>query len=216
MSDTLLGGKLTVYYLDESRRKQIKWTGTTAKTDVQTMINVYDAAEDLMTLPTQQDDGLIFSAETPGEYTIGKIDAGEIDPWFIDLKTMEHIIGDYANFTGCALKTNGWARVVDVNTGIVVVAITNVNIDAADIGDTISHGDGDAGTLLDFVDTGGASDYLFIRPNSSAAANSFDSGTGTLTCGTAPNHTATQSAAAVTGEMVWGNRRKWKNLYYCA
>ena len=205
MSDTILSGKLTVYYLDESRRKQIRWTGTTAKTDVQTMINVYDAAEDLMTLPTQQDDGLIFSAETPGEYTIGKIDAGEIDPWFIDLKTMEHIIGDYANFTGCALKTNGWARVEGTNTGIVVVAVTNVNIDAADIGDTISHGDGDAGTLLDFIDTGGATDYLFIRPNSSAAANNFDSTTGTLTMGTAPNHTATQSAAAVTGEMVWGN-----------
>lgn len=35
MSDTILSGKLTVYYLDDDRRKQIKWTGTTAKTDTQ-------------------------------------------------------------------------------------------------------------------------------------------------------------------------------------
>src|SRR4030043_115212 len=104
MADTILGGKLTVYYSDENRRKQLRWTGTTAKSDVQKMIDVYDACEDLFTDPTQQDDGLILSAETPGEYTIGKIDAGEVDPWFIDLKSMEHVIGDYQNFTGCALR----------------------------------------------------------------------------------------------------------------
>jgi hypothetical protein len=205
MSDVILSGKLTVYYFDDNRRKQIRWTGTADKDDVQKMIDVYDATEDLFTAPTQQDDGLIFSAETPGEYTTGKIDAGDAEPWFIDLKTMEHIIGDFANFTGCALKTSGWARVQDSNTGIVVVAVTNVNIAVSDIGDDVTHGDGDAGTLLDFVDTGGATDYLFIRPDSSAITNSWDSVSGTITCGTAPNHTATQSAAAVTGEMVWGN-----------
>lgn len=205
MSDTILGGKLTVYYLDETRRKQLRWTGTTDKDDVQKMIDVYDATEDLFTEPTQQDDGLIFSAETPGEYTIGKIDAGDLEPWFIDLKTMEHIIGDFANFTGCAIKTAGWARVTDSNVGIVVVPITNVNIATSDIGDTVSHGDGDSGTLLDFVDTGGATDYLFIRPTNDTSTHDWDSTSGTITCGTAPNHTATQNAASVSGEMVWGN-----------
>jgi hypothetical protein len=205
MSDTILSGKLTVYYKDENRRKQIRWTGTTAKDDVQKLIDVYDACEDLFTSPTQQDDGLIFSAETPGEYTIGKIDAGEIDPWFVDIKTMTHLIGDYANFTGCALKTSGWKRVQDSNTGIVVVAVSSGgSIVEGDIGEDITHGDGDAGTLLDVIITGGSTDYLFIRPDSSASANNFDSTTGTLTeQGT--SHTATQSAAAVTGEMIWGN-----------
>ena len=66
MSDTILSGQFTVYYLDDDRRKQIRWTGTTAKDDTELMIDVYDACEDLMTLPTQMDDGLIFSAETPG------------------------------------------------------------------------------------------------------------------------------------------------------
>ena len=99
MSDTILAADLTVYYLDENRRKQIRWTGGSLKTDVQKMIDVYSATEDLFTVPTQQNDGLIFSAETPGEYTIGLIDAGELEPWFIDLKTMEHIWLD-ASLTG--------------------------------------------------------------------------------------------------------------------
>jgi len=208
MSDTILSGNFTVYYLDDDRRKQIRWTGTTAKDDTEKMIDVYDAAEDLMTLPTQMDDGLIFSAETPGEYTIGIIDSGDLEPWFIDLKSMEHIVGDYANFTGCALKTSGWARSMPAdgsgNIGIVVVPITNVDIDSGDIGDTISHGDGDSGTLLDFVDTGGGTDYLFIRPDTNTLGDDFNSSSGTLTMGTSAN-TATQTAAAHTGEMVWGN-----------
>jgi hypothetical protein len=168
------------------------------------MISVYDAAENLITLAPQLDDGLIFSAETPGEYTIGKIDAGELEPWFIDMKTMEHIIGDYLNFTGCALKTSGWARVQDSNTGIVVVSVTAAsnNIVIGDIGFDITHADGDAGTLLDVIVTGGTNDYLWIRPDSSAAANNFDSTSLNLTCNA---HTAPQNAAAVTGEMVWGN-----------
>ena len=204
MSDTILSGDFTVYYFDENRRKQIRWTGTTDKDDVEKMIDVYDATEDLFTIPTQQDDGLIFSAETPGEYTIGKIDAGELEPWFIDLKTMEHIVGDFANFTGCALKTSGWTRVQDSNTGIVVVAVTAAsnNILVGDIGEDIVHDDLDAGTLLDIVFTGGATDYLFIRPDSDAAANNFDSVADNLTCQT---RTAPQEAAAVTGEMIWGN-----------
>ena len=208
MSDTILSGKLTVYYLDDNRRKQIRWTGTTAKDDTQKLIDVYDAAEDLMTLPTQMDDGLIFSAETPGEYTIGIIDAGDLEPWFIDLKTMEHIVGDYQNFTGCALKTSGWERSMPAdgsgNIGIVVIPITNVNVDLADIGSVITHADGDSGTLLDFIDTGGSTDYLFVRPDTNALADDFNTGSGTLTV-TGSSHTATQSAVAHSGEMVWGN-----------
>ncbi len=207
MSDTILTGKLTVYYLDENRRKQITWTGTTAKTDVQKQIDIYDATEDLMTLPAQQNKGLIYSAETPGEYTIGKIDAGDIDPWFIDLKTMEHVIGDFANFTGCAVKTSGWTRVEGTNTGIIVVPVTSGGaIVIGDVGfDIVMDTDSDVGTLLDVIVTGGGTDYLWIRPDSNAAANSFDNSPtagDTLTCNA---HQSTQSAASLTGEMVWGN-----------
>lgn len=205
MSDTILAGKLTVYWVDENRRKQIRWTGTTSKSDVQKMIDVYDASEDLLTQPANQSKGLIFSAETPGEYTIGlSTDAGQLDPWFIDMKSMEHIIGDFQNFTGCAIKTNGWARVQDSNVGIVVVSVTasSNNIVEGDIGLDITHADGDAGTLLDVIVTGGTNDFLWIRPDTFAAANNFDSASLNLTCNA---HTAPQNAAAVTGEMIWGN-----------
>ena len=208
MSDTILSGELTVYYLDDNRRKQVRWTGTADKDNVEKMIDVYDATEDLMTLPTQMDDGLIFSGETPGEYTIGKIDAGSIEPWFIDLRTMEHIVGDYANFTGCALKTSGWERDLpgdgSGNTGIMWVPVTALTIADSDIGEDISHADGDDGTLLDVIDTGGATDYLVIRPDTNALADDWNSASGTITTAGA-SKTATQDAAAVTGEMVWGN-----------
>jgi len=209
MSDTILATDLTVYYLDESRRKQIRWTGGALKTDTQKMIDVYSACEDLFTVPTQQNDGLIFSAETPGEYTIGTIDAGELEPWFIDLETMEHIVGDFANFTGCALKTTGWKRTLPGdgtgNIGIVVVPVASAGtIVKGDVGQLISHADGDSGTLLDVVITGGSTDYLWIRPDTNALADDWNSVTGTITeAGT--SHTATQNAAAVTGEMIWGN-----------
>ena len=204
MSNTILSGDLTIYYLSENRRKQITWSGGSTKADTQKMIDVYSAMQDLFSSAPQMDDGVIFSAETPGEYTIGKIDAADAEPWFIDLRTMQHIIGDYENFTGCALKTSGWKRIVDSNTGIVVVPVTNAsnNIVLGDVGNAITHTDGDAGILLDVVVPGGTTDYLFVRPDSSAAANNFDSSSGTLTCNA---HTATQSAVSVTGEMIWGN-----------
>ena len=204
MSDAILSGDLTVYWKDENRRKQIRWTGGTDVTDYQKMIDIYDACEDLSTQPANQNQGLIFSAQTPGEYTIGKIDAGELDPWFIDLASMEHLIGDYKAFTGCAIKTSGWARVQDSNVGIVVVAVANATNDIVigDIGYDIVHDDLDAGTLLDVVVPGGATDYLFIRPDTYGVANNFNSVADDLTCNL---HTATQEAAAVTGEMIWGN-----------
>jgi len=195
MSDTVLSGNFTIYYLDENRQKRIDWTGGSASPN--TMNQLYSALEDLFDETLQMDDGVPMSAQTPVEYTIGKIDAGDSEPWFIDYETMQHLKGG-------ALKTTGWARVVDSNAGIVVVKVTAAtnNIVAGDVGLDITHADLDAGTLLQVIDTGGASDYLIIRPDSSAAANNFDSTFGNLTCNV---HTAPQEAAATTGEQIWAN-----------
>lgn len=81
-------------------------------------------------------------------------------------------------------------------TGIVCVPITNVDIVIGDVGNAITHADGDAGVLLDY-ETGDYGTYLWIRPDSSAAGNNFDSTSGTLTCNA---HTATQTGAATDGE----------------
>ncbi len=196
MSNTILGGNFTVYYLDETRQKRIRWTGSASGTN--TMNQLYSALQDLFDESVQMDDGVPMSAQTPVEYTIGKIDSGDAEPWYIDYETMEHL-------TGGALKTSGWTRVEGTNTGIVVakVAAAGRTIVPGDVGLSITHADGDAGTLLEVIDTGGASDYLIIRPNTSAIGNSFNSSSLDFTCNT--THVATQEAAATTGEQIWAN-----------
>ena len=199
MSNTILGGNFTIYYLDENRQKRIKWSGAAAGTN--TMNELYSALQDHFDESLQMDDGVPMSAQTPVEYTIGMIDSGDLNPWYISYETMEHL-------TGGALKTSGWTRDLPGNgagaIGIVVAPVTAATraIVTGDIGLDITHADGDTGTLLDVIDSGGATDYLVIRPNSNALANDFNSGSGNLTCG---GHTAAQTAAATTGEQIWAN-----------
>lgn len=197
MSDTILGGNFTVYYLGDNRQKRIKWTGAVAGTN--TVNEVYSGLLDLFDELLQMDDGIPMSAQTPVEYTIGIIDSGDLNPWYIDYETMQHLKGG-------ALRTASWTRVQDSNVGIVVVPVTHAtnNIVTGDIGQDITHGDLDAGTLLDVIDLGLTDDYLVIRPDSDAAANNFDSTSGTLT-EAGSSHTATQAAAATTGEQIWAN-----------
>lgn len=199
MSDTILSANFTIYYLDENRQKRIKWTGSA--TGKNTMNELYSALQDHFDESLQMDDGVPMSAQTPVEYTIGIIDSGDLNPWYISYETMEHLEGG-------ALKTAGWTRDLPGDgtgaIGIVVVPVTAAsnNIVAADIGKDIVHADGDAGTLLDVIETGDTLDYLIIRPDSNALANDFNSISGNLTCNV---HTAPQTAAATTGEQIWAN-----------
>lgn len=188
MSDSILGGDFTIYYEAENRQKRIHWDGSA--TGTRTSNELYSALQDLFDELNQMDDGTPMSAQTPTEYTIGIIDAGDDDPWFIDKDTVEHI-------TGGAIKTASWSRVEGSNTGIVRVDVTANNISENQIGQDITHGDGDTGTLLDTN-----TNYLWIRPDTSAIGNSFDNTTGTITCS---GLTATQSASAESGESLWAN-----------
>jgi len=193
---TILNGDVGVYYLSNNRTKMMFWKGGT--NDNYTMNELYSAMATLLDESTTIDDGSAFSAETPVEYTVGKIDAGDNDPWYITFDLMERI-------TGGALRTSGWARVQDSNTGIVVVEVASASnsIVDTDRGYDITHTDGDAGTLLEVISDGGTSDYLVIRPDTNAIGNSFDNTTGTLTCNA---HTATSiTTAGYTGEMIWAN-----------
>jgi hypothetical protein len=193
---TILNGDIGVYYLSNNRTKMLYWIGGT--NDNYTMNQIYSAMGNLLDEETTIDDGSAFSAETPVEYTVGIIDAGDNDPWYITFDLMEHV-------TGGALRTSGWARVQDSNTGIVMVEVASASsdIDNTNRGVNITHTDGDTGTLLEVISDGGASDYLFIRPDSDAIGNSFDNTTGTLTCSA---QTATSiTTAAITGDMIWAN-----------
>lgn len=198
MSSTILSTDLTVYYLDEARQKRITWTGTA--TGTRTMNELYSALQDLFDEPTQMDDGSPMSAETPVEYTIGIIDAGDLNPWYIDYSTVQHL-------TNGALRTAGWTRDLPGDgtgaIGIVVVPVATAGaIVAGDVGFTISHAAGDAGTLLDVIVTGGATDYLVVRPDTNTLADDFNTASGNLTCNA---HVSVQNAVAHTGEQVWAN-----------
>lgn len=193
---TILSGDVSVWYLDNNRTKMMDWSG--AAGDTITMNELYSAMATLLDEPTTIENAAAFNADTPVEYTTGKIDAGDNDPWYITLNLMEHV-------TGGSLRTSGWARVETSNTGIIMVEVLAASnaIVAADIGLDISHTDTDAGTLLEVISDGGTSDFLFIRPDSFASTDSFDNTTGTLTCNA---HTATSiTTAGITGDMVWAN-----------
>ena len=169
MSSTILGGDFTVNYLDENRQASIEWSGDSD--DTHTMNAVYSALMDLFDETGQSDDGVPMSAQTPTEYTIGIVDAGVLDPWYINYDAMEHI-------TGGALRTTSWTRVTTSNTGIVVVAATNVDMDSADIGATMTNAS-DTGTLLEIIDDG-TGFWLVIRPTDNTATHDWDTGSGTI------------------------------------
>jgi hypothetical protein len=200
MSDTILSGDFTVYYLAENRQKRIVWTGSA--TGTRTVNELYSALADLLDELNQMDDGSVMSAQTPTEYTIGIIDPSDKDPWFIDRTSVEHLKGG-------ALKTNGWARVTTTNTGIVRIPYlvgAGANFITSDIGKTVTNaGNSATGTLLDFATSGGAS-YAWIRPTSSASGHDWGvsgvNGAVTVTSGTG---NVTQSATSVSGEMLWAN-----------
>src|SRR3989344_7019754 len=149
MADSILSGRWFVYYGAENRQKRITRDTTVTPTVTDTVNALYSALQNQFDELTQMDDGVPMSAQTPTEYTIGIIDAGDKDPWFIDRTSVEYL-------TGGALKTASWDRVTTTNTGIVKIEYTvgGTDFDTTDIGRDITNATGgDAGTLLDFNTT---------------------------------------------------------------
>jgi hypothetical protein len=195
MSDTILGGKVTISYLDENRQKRLSWT-TPGDTSTITANALYSALQDWFDEQGQMDDGIPMSAQTPVEYTIGIIDAGDLDPWHISYDMMQHI-------TGGAVRTNGWTHVNGSAVGIIVVPVdTGGAIVAADIGKDIVGATTGAGTLLEVI-TGDTEDYLVIRPDDNTAAKTFTTNDQNITCNA---HVSVQYlTVSNTGEQIWAN-----------
>jgi hypothetical protein len=192
MSDTILAGKVTIYYLDENRQKRLKWTGGATTVTANAL---YSALQDHFDEVGQMDDGIPMSAQTPVEYTIGTIDSGDLDPWYISYEMMEHI-------TGGAIRTSGWTHVDTSAVGIIVVPVTSNAIVTADCGLDISGATTGVGTLLEVIEAG-TTDYLIIRPDNNTAAKQFTTSSQVITCNA---HTASQSGAlSHTGEQIWAN-----------
>lgn len=197
MSQTILGGNWTVYFLAENRQKRVVWTGSSG---TNTVNQLYSALADLMDDPTQMAEGDIMSAQTPTQYTIGAIDPSDAnkDAWFIDRTSVEHL-------TGGAITTNGWTRTTGTATGIVRVPYTvGVQFVSTDIGKTITNGtSGATGTLLDFNSTGSTM-YMWIRPTDNTSTNDWSGSSGTVTV-TSGTGSVTQSGPAITGDGLWAN-----------
>jgi len=188
-----------VYYSVENRQKRIEWVTGGTGNGFANVNKLYSALQDLFDEIGQMDDGVPMSAQTPTEYTIGTIDSGDSDPWFIDRVSVEHL-------TGGAIKTSGWTRAASGNVGILRITCNNGAgggpgpIDSGDIGDDVSLG-GNNGTLLDVKGTGAGS-TLWIRPDTSGDDDDWDDA-GTITAATSTN-TATWTSTS-TGESLWAN-----------
>src|SRR3990170_4445241 len=90
-----------VYYSAENRQKRIEWVTGGTGNGFANINRLYSSLQDLFDELGQMDDGTVMSAQTPTEYTIGIIDSGDNDPWFIDRVSVEHL-------TGGALRTSSW------------------------------------------------------------------------------------------------------------
>lgn len=195
MSISILNGDVTVYFeVEEGGDYQLRWTGSTATTATHTVNELYTALQDLFDdntagVGTYMNFGIPMSADTPRVYNLGRIESNDEFPWFIDNELASHL-------TGGSIQTRGWTRSATFR-GIVRVTVTNNSILSSDVGNIITHSDGDTGRLLAVED--GA---LWIRPETRQSTNNFDSTSGTLTCNT---RTATQTAAATTGNNLWTN-----------
>ena len=198
MPSTILTNWTVYYASDSGGHKQIKWTGAGApETNTNTVNELYSSLMDLFSVSTQNDanDTIPMSAVTPTVYTLGAIDTGDLEPWFIDPESIKHL-------TGGSIQTEDWSRDITTRTssrGIVRIPRTGSNIVSGDIGNTITNTtDGDTGTLL-YVETS----YLWIRPTDGTSANDWNStGTITITCN---SHSDSQTGTSVYGERLWSN-----------
>lgn len=204
MSDTILAGDFTVYYKTENRQKRIEWSGSS--TGTRTCNELYSALQAHFDELNQMDDGTPMSAQTPTEYTVGIIDAGDVDAWFIDRVTVEHL-------TGGALRSASWARVVDSEPGIVKLnyvlgAVGGVDLVTGDIGLTVQHSVSNAkGTLLDFVAASTVTGTMWIRPFHASSPNEWalPAPASSIDVSTGTGAQLTQTTSAITGESLWPN-----------
>lgn len=205
-STTILGGRWTVYDLDENRRKAAWYNGTGGGTR-DTTKSLYLALADLEHSGTWMDDGSAMQADTPVEFKVGQFDAGDDDPFFIDPESVQFLYGG-------SLKSVGWKRTLPGDgTGNIGIMRFDYSVGAGtdfvagDIGKTISSAlNGCSGTLLFYI-SDGANGTAWVRPDSNTAADDWDDAPAatdiTTTGGTGTG--LNQTAAATTGEMNWAN-----------
>ena len=196
MGDTFTSGRWAVDYGDTFKRI---YRDTAVTPTVVDDANQWQAdIKNLFDEPAQMDNDIPVSAQTPTEFTFGGIENGQQDaPWFMDPRHVKYLQGG-------AIQTANWTRTEGSENGIMRILYDNTTDPVeSDIGKAIVHDtDSDSGVLVGFDITEG---WLFVRPDSDAIGNSFNSTSGTLSITAGTANVGAQTAAADTGEYLWAN-----------
>lgn len=110
---------------------------------------------------------------------------------------------------GSFATDSSWDRLVGTRAGIVLIEYSvggGTDLVAGDIGLPVVHTDGDSGTLLGY-ETDGSTGRAWIRPDSSAAGDNWDSAAGTFSVTGGTGSGLTQTVAAITGRNLWANAK---------
>ena len=164
---------------------------TVTPTVVDDTLDLYSDLQDSFDEPGRMSDKVPMSAQTPAAFTVGGTNPDF--PWFISPTDAKYLQGG-------ALQTKDWTWTDATENGIVQVPYTGADPVTADLGLQVTHADGDDGLLLGFDDV---DNLLWIRPDSTATADAWDSTSGAITVDSGVM--GDQSAAADTGDYVWAN-----------
>lgn len=193
MASTILTN-WTVYYDGETAGSgnsdyHIKWTGTTG---TNTVLELYDALQDLFDAAAQMDNGTPMRLRTPTLFDIGQIETNETESWFIDPESIKHL-------TGAGINTVGWDFVSGTRRGIVKVPFTRVNINTADTNFTATtNATGTpTGKVLYITDT-----EVWLRPDTNTDDWTATANGNTITIN---GNTDTITGAGTTGNNIWSN-----------
>lgn len=168
---------------------------TVSPTTTDSVLTLYSDLQDEFDKAEFMDDTVPMTAQTPTEFTIGGTDA--TFPWFMSPADAKYL-------TGGAIQTANWERSVGSENGIVSVPYDGtIDPVASDIGlPIVDETNADSGTLVGYDATDGK---LWIRPDTNAAGNNFDTGSGNLDVTGGTQNVGAQTAASSTGEYLWAN-----------
>lgn len=193
----------TIYFADDapaasSNYKSIIWTGGGGpETNTNTVNELFSEISHYFSLPANNgfDDTTPMRAVTPTVYEIGAFDQGDVEAWFIDPPSIEHL-------TGGSLASILWDRVTGTNSGIIKVPYTlGTQFVASDIGRAIVNGTA-TGHLI-WYDT--TNSEAWIRPTDNTSTHDWAGPAGTISV-TGGTGSVTQNGAGISGgERLWSN-----------
>lgn len=176
-----------------------KITYTTAFVDdrppnIYTKNELFSFLADEFDEPSKATHAVPMSAQTPTQYTMGRIEGTTGQPWFIDNESVKALYGG-------SLQTAGWTK--SGSEGITALRwqdAPTVAPDSGDIGETLTGGGSGATGIVLAVDT--TRQIVWVRNTSAAQFQDGEAVTGQTSD---PNFTTETEAGFQTGESIFSN-----------